>query len=179
MSSRDLGKALDVTDAQVRKDFAYFGTFGHPGVGYRVPELVRKLKHVLGTDREWACVLVGAGNLGRALASHSGFLQKGFRFVAIFDSNPDVVGTQIGGLTVQRAADLPALVKRDGVKLAILATPPEAAQDAADQLIEAGVDGILNFAPVVLSVPEHVTVNSVDLAAQLEQVVFAIQEQST
>lgn len=178
ISSREIGDALDLTDAQVRKDLAYFGQFGHPGVGYRTPDLVRRLKHILGTDRNWSVALVGAGNLGRALASHPSFQLKGFRLVAVFDANDEKTGEMLGHLPVQSTADLVPVVRREGIRLAIIATPPEAAQDVADRLVDGGIEGILNFAPVTLSVPDHVTVNSVDLAAQLEQVVFAIQDWS-
>ncbi len=178
ISSRELGKALDFTDAQVRKDLAHFGQFGHPGVGYRINELVRQLKAILGTDRIWNMVLIGAGNLGHALAAFPGFLQKGFTLVAIFDADPKKVGTKIGTLEVLPMESMNRFIRERLIRLAVLAVPPAAAQDIADELVEAGVDGILNFAPRRLSVPSHVTVNSVDLAAQMEQIVFAIQEES-
>jgi redox-sensing transcriptional repressor len=174
ISSRELGNALDLTDAQVRKDLAYFGTFGHPGVGYRVGELVRQLKQVLGTDRSWPVALIGAGNLGRALASHPGFTARGFALIAIFDAA--AAGETLEALPVQPMDALVETVKREKIRLAILAVPAEAAQGVADQLVEAGIHGILNFAPVTLDVPDHVSVNAVDLAAQLEQLAFAIRD---
>lgn len=178
LSSRELGKALDFTDAQIRKDLAHFGQFGHPGVGYRISELVRQLKSILGTDRIWNVILIGAGNLGHALAAFPGFLQKGFILTAIFDADPTKVGTKIGSLEVLPMDSLNRFARERQVRLAVVAVPPSAAQDVVDLLIEAGVDGILNFAPCTLSVPDHITVNNVDLAAHLEQIAFAIQEQS-
>ena len=175
ISSRELGNALDLTDAQVRKDLAYFGSFGHPGVGYRVGELVRQLKQVLGTDRSWPVALIGAGNLGRALASHPGFTARGFALTTIFDSA--LAGETVEALVVQPMEALAEVLRRDKIRLAILAVPAEAAQAVADQLVEAGIAGILNFAPVTLDVPDHVSVNAVDLAAQLEQLAFAIREE--
>jgi redox-sensing transcriptional repressor len=176
ISSRALGKALGFTDAQVRKDFAHFGQFGHPGVGYRIIELVRQLKSILGTDRVWSVVMVGAGNLGHALAPFPGFLQKGFELKAVFDADPAKHGTKVGELEVMPMESLNRFVRERLIRLAIIAVPPSAAQDVVDLLIESGIDGILSFAPCTLVVPQHVTLNSVDLAAQLEQIVFAIQE---
>lgn len=176
LSSRELGDALDFTDAQVRKDLAYFGQFGHPGVGYRVGELVRQLRSILGTDRVWQVVLVGAGNLGHALAAFPGFLNRGFTIVGIFDSDPGKVGTRIASLEVMPMEAMNGFIRARRIRLGVVAVPPGSAQEVVDALIEAGVDGILNFAPRTLSVPTHVTVNSVDLAAQMEQIVFAIQE---
>lgn len=174
ISSRALGNALDFTDAQVRKDLAYFGHLGHPGVGYRVSELIPRLKKVLGTDRSWPVALVGAGNLGRALVSHPGFVARGFALTTIFDAIS--AGETVEAIVVQPMEALTEVIRRDGIRLAILAVPAEAAQAVADQLIEAGVHGILNFAPVMLDVPEHVTVNAVDLAGQLEQLAFAVHD---
>lgn len=176
ISSRELGNSLDFTDAQVRKDLAHFGQFGHPGVGYRIAELIRQLRSILGTDRSWEVILIGAGNLGHALAAFPGFLQKGFNLVAVFDNDPAKAGNHIGQLTVEPLKAMNKFVRVRRIRLAVIAVPPTAAQDVVDELIESGIDGILNFAPSTLSVPQHVTLNSVDLAAQLEQIVFAIQE---
>lgn len=178
ISSRELGKALDFTDAQVRKDLAYFGQFGHPGVGYRISDLVRQLRAILGTDRSWNLILVGAGHLGHALGAFPGFMQRGFIPVGVFDADPKKVGTKIGTLEVLPMESMNRFIRERLIRLAVIAVPPSAAQDVADALIEAGVDGILNFAPRKLSVPAHITLISVDLAAQMEQIVFGIQEQS-
>jgi redox-sensing transcriptional repressor len=174
ISSKQLGESLRLTDAQVRKDLAYFGTFGHPGIGYRVDDLIARVKHILGTDKTWDVVLVGAGNLGRALCAYKGFENKGFRIAAVFDNDPAKVGKRFGNFAIQNIDELKSTVQQLSVRLAILAVPAEVAQDVADRLIDAGVRGILNFAPVSLNVPEHVNVNAVDLAVQLEQLSFQV-----
>jgi redox-sensing transcriptional repressor len=172
ISSKQLGESLGLTDAQVRKDLAYFGQFGHPGIGYRVDDLIAQVKHILGTDRTWNVLLVGFGNLGRALASYRGFDAKGFRLVGIFDADPDKIGKTHNGLTIQPLSALAETVHRLNVRLAMLAVPGDAAQEVADRLVEAGINGLLNFAPATITVPPHVALNAVDLAVQLEQLSF-------
>jgi redox-sensing transcriptional repressor len=172
ISSKQLGESLGLTDAQVRKDLAYFGQFGHPGIGYRVDELIVQVKHILGTDRSWNVMLVGFGNLGRALAAYSGFNSKGFKLVAIFDTDPAKIGTSHGTLTIQPLNELAETVARLNIRLAILAVPGDAAQEVADQLVDANIHGILNFAPASITVPPNVALNAVDLAVQLEQLSF-------
>lgn len=174
ISSRQLGESLGLTDAQVRKDLAYFGQFGHPGIGYRVDELVGQLRKILGTDRTWNVILVGAGNIGRALSSYRGFNPKGFKLVAVFDNDPTKVGKRVGAYAIQPFADLAAVVRKEVVRLAIMAVPADPAQGVADQLIAAGVRGILNFAPCSLNVPAEVAVSTVDVAVQLEQLSFQV-----
>lgn len=173
-SSKQLGEALGLTDAQVRKDLAYFGQFGHPGIGYKVGELIAQLRKILGTDRNWNTAVVGAGNIGRALMAYGRFKNKGFEFVAVFDNNPEVVGTVIETHTVRPMKDLAILIKDRHIKLGIVAVPEEAAQQVTDQLIEAGVVGILNFAPIRLEVHDAVSVNSVDFSVSLEQLAFQV-----
>src|SRR4029079_7996461 len=134
ISSRQLGESLGLTDAQVRKDLAYFGQFGHPGIGYRVDDLIARVKHILGTDKTWNVLLVGAGNLGRALSAYNGFDSKGFHLVAVFDNDPSKVGSKVGGYKILALSDVAATVQKDNVKLAIIAVPAEAAQDVADKL---------------------------------------------
>ena len=172
ISSKQLGEALGYSDAQVRKDLAYFGQFGHPGIGYRVDDLIQQLKKILGTDKIWNVLLVGAGNLGRALLAYKGFVRKGFRMVAIFDTDATKVGRKIGELQIRSDQDIAAVVSELQIRVAMLAVPVEAAQGVADRLVGAGIKGILNFAPVALNVPADVVVQSVDLALQLEQLSF-------
>jgi len=174
ISSKQLGESLNLTDAQVRKDLAYFGQFGHPGIGYRVDDLILQLRKILGTDRTWNVLLVGAGNLGRALSSYRGFQAKGFQLVAVFDSDPSKVGKRLGSFVIQSLADMPAAVQKDNIRLAILAVPADSAQEVADQLIAAGVRGLLNFAPVSITVPPDIALNAVDVAVQLEQLSFQV-----
>ena len=174
VSSKQLGESLGLTDAQVRKDFAYFGQFGHPGIGYRVDDLIGQVKRILGTDKTWNVLLVGAGNLGRALLAYRGFDQKGFRLVAVFDADANMIGKKHGGFVIQPLSELAATVQKQNIKLGMIAVPADNAQDVADQLVSAGVRGLLNFAPVSISVPQDVALNAVDLAVQLEQLSFQV-----
>lgn len=174
VSSKQLGESLRLTDAQVRKDLAYFGQFGHPGIGYKVEDLIHQVRRILGTDRTWNVLLVGAGNIGRALSAYRGFNAKGFRVVAVFDNDPGKVGRKLGAFTIQSLADVPETVQKQSIRLAILAVPADNAQDVADQLIAAGVRGLLNFAPISLNVPKQVALNTVDVAVQLEQLAFQV-----
>lgn len=174
VSSKQLGQSLGLTDAQVRKDLAYFGTFGHPGVGYNIQELLTRIRQILGTDKTWNVILVGAGNLGRALLSYSGFAAKGLILVAAFDSDPVKINTVISGHTILPCEQLQDVIRTHDVRLAILTVPPDAAQTVADQLVQAGIKGILNFSPASLNVPSTVALQSVDLALQLEQLTFQI-----
>jgi redox-sensing transcriptional repressor len=174
ISSKQLGESLGLTDAQVRKDLAYFGQFGHPGIGYRVDELITKVKQILGTDKTWNVLLVGAGNLGRALLAYKGFDVKGFRLAAVFDNDPSKIGKRHGAFTIQPLSELAETIRLQNIRLGIIAVPADVAQDVADQLVEAGVRGLLNFAPVSLSVPQEVALNAVDLAVQLEQISFQV-----
>jgi redox-sensing transcriptional repressor len=173
-SSSQLGVRLGFTDAQVRKDLAHFGQFGHPGIGYRCDELVAEIRKILGTDRKWSVALMGVGNLGRALLGYRGFDSQGFKIVAAFDADPAKAGRKIEGIDVYGIDRLNELVAELGIELGMIAAPAAAAQVAADQLVAAGVRGILNFAPVTLSLPASVSVVSVDLARELEQVTFAV-----
>lgn len=174
VSSKQLGESLSLTDAQVRKDLAYFGQFGHPGIGYRVDELVTRVRKILGTDKTSPVLLVGAGNLGRALLAYRGFDAKGFKLVAVFDNDATKVGRKFGPFTVQPLEELDKTVQEKSIRLAMMAVPADAAQDLADRLIEAGVRGLLNFAPVSLAVPQDIAINSVDLAVSLEQLSFQV-----
>ncbi|MBT8487111.1 MAG: redox-sensing transcriptional repressor Rex [Phycisphaerales bacterium] len=174
INSRQLGKVLDLTDAQVRKDLAYFGQFGHPGIGYDVEELITALRRILGVDHRWRAVIVGAGNIGRALMSYGRLRRRGFDVVAIFDADPTLVGTRIAETTVQPVEHLAAVVRRSDARIGLIAVPAESAQAVADALMDAGVQGILNFAPARLTVAKDVAIVSVDLSVSLEQLAFSI-----
>lgn len=173
-SSSQLGRCLGFTDAQVRKDLAHFGNFGHPGIGYRCDELVKAIRKILGTDREWRVALVGVGNLGRALLGYKGFVQQGFRIVAAFDSDYAKVGAELEGIRVAHINDMKSQISELDVRLGIVAVPAAHAQTVADALVESGVGGVLNFAPVTLQVPGEVSMVGVDLAREFEQVTFAV-----
>jgi redox-sensing transcriptional repressor len=174
ISSKQLGGSLGLTDAQVRKDFAYFGQFGHPGIGYRVDDLIVQVRRILGTDKTWNVLLVGAGNLGRALLAYRGFENKGFKLVAVFDQDPGKIGKRQGSFVIQPIGELEKVVAEKQIRLAIIAVPADNAQDVADQLVAAGVRGLLNFAPVSITVPSDIALNAVDLAVQLEQLSFQV-----
>jgi redox-sensing transcriptional repressor len=174
ISSAQLGKRLGVTDAQVRKDLAYFGQFGYPGIGYRCEELVYRLREILGTTESWSVALVGVGNLGHALLRYRGFEEQGFRVVAAFDTDPGKIGQVVGGVEVYGPDRLRTELEQAGIRIAILAVPAAQAQRVAQQLAEAGIVGILNFAPVTLVLPDEIAVAGVDLAIELEQLVFAV-----
>lgn len=174
ISSKQLGESLRLTDAQVRKDLAYFGQFGHPGIGYKVEDLILELRKVLGTDKTWGVLLVGAGNIGRAMAGYRGFDKKGFKLVGVFDNDPAKLGRKLGGFAIQPLSELGAVVAQHAVRLAILAVPAENAQEVVDQLVETGVRGLLNFAPISLTVPPNVALQTVDMAVQLEQLAFQV-----
>jgi redox-sensing transcriptional repressor len=178
ISSSNLGRRLGVTDAQVRKDFAYFGQFGYPGIGYRCQELVTEIRRILGTDRTWPVALMGCGNLGQALLGYRGFGKQGFEVVAAFDVDVETVGQTFEGLTVLHVDALPSVVDEKQIRLAILAVPAKAANQAVESLVNAGITGILNFAPVTLNLPKTVSVVGVDLAMELEQLAFAVVKQA-
>lgn len=174
VSSGQLGEALGITDAQVRKDLAYLGNLGHRGVGYPIPELMAALRAALGVNRNWSAVIVGVGNLARALLRYKGFREQGFDIVALFDADPSKVGQNIDNLAIQAADRLAEVVAEKQAELAILTVPSEVAQEVADALVNVGIRGILNFAPVVLRLPSSVQIVTVDLAAQLEQLASLI-----
>jgi redox-sensing transcriptional repressor len=174
VSSKQLGESLGLTDAQVRKDLAYCGQFGHPGIGYGVDDLIAQVRRILGTDKTWNVLLVGAGNLGRALCSYRGFDARGFRLVAVFDTNPAIIGHHQGDFVIRPMSEIPAAVRDQNARLAILAVPASAAQDVADMLVDAGVRGLLNFAPVSINLPSDVALTTVDVAVQLEQLSFQV-----
>ena len=174
ISSRELGTALGVTAARVRKDLGYFGQFGFPGLGYKISNLIPEIKRILGTDRYWNVALVGIGNLGNALLRYKGFLAHGFRIVCLFDSNPLLVGKTVEDLVVHPVERVQELVREKSVELAILSVPQGAAQEVSNLLIQAGIRGIYNFAPVLLSPPEEVAYVSIDLAVELEQLAFLV-----
>jgi redox-sensing transcriptional repressor len=175
ITSRRLGSALGINDAQVRKDLAHLGQFGQPGIGYRVDDLTTALRRTLGIDRDWPTALIGLGNLGRALVKYRGFRGRNFHIVSLFDNDARKVGQTHGGLVVQPLETLGDVAREQGLTLAILCIPAEAAQRVADQVVACGITGILNFAPVPLTVPPRVSVVAVDLSVQLEHLAYKVQ----
>jgi redox-sensing transcriptional repressor len=175
VSSSQLGGPLSIKNAQVRKDLAFFGQFGHPGIGYRIDELIDALRHILGIDHDWPLALVGLGNLGRALLRYRGFRTRGFHIVALFDNDETKIGLNYDGLVVESIESLRKVVAVRKIRLAILAVPAEAAQRVTDLVVSCGIRGILNFAPVMLSVPPQVNLVGVDLSVQLENLAYKVQ----
>jgi len=172
ISSERLAELAGVNAAKVRKDLSYRGSYGTRGVGYDVEYLLYQISRELGLTQDWPVVIVGVGNLGHALSNYRGFQARGFRVVALFDADPDKVGTVIGGLRVSAMDDLDEVVAEHRITIAVVAVPASAAQDTCDRLVRAGVTSILNFAPVVVSVPAHVDLRKVDLAAELQILSF-------
>lgn len=176
VSSSGLAKAAGVNPAQLRRDLGYLGTFGTRGLGYQVGELAEAIREVLGREHLQPVILVGVGNLGAALLRYDGFRKEGFEVVAAFDNAPEAVIVRGINVPVHHVDDMPSIVAEQKVKLAVLSVPGAHAQEVANELVEAGIQGILNFSPTVLHVPDSVTVNSVDLALELEQVSFFIKK---
>ena len=168
ISSERLAELAGVNAAKVRKDLSYLGSYGTRGVGYEVGYLVFQIRRELGLTHDWPVVIVGAGNLGQALAGFGGFGERGFPVAGVVDIDPSKIGTVLGGVRVRHIDELNQLVQTKRVNIGVITTPPAAAQDAADRLVKAGVTSILNFAPVVLTVPRSVEVRKVDLALELQ-----------
>jgi redox-sensing transcriptional repressor len=172
-SSQELGDRLGISSAQIRKDLSHFGEFGKQGTGYEIRFLENNLKEILHVDRMWDVVLVGAGDLGNALASYKGFADRGFRVAAAFDSAPHKINSQLpGGLMIQDVANLEAQVQEAGWKIGIIAVPADAAQSVANALINAGVTALLNYAPISLITPSTVRVEQIDPAVHLQHLTY-------
>ena len=173
ISSQALAEQFHLNAAQIRKDLAYFGEFGVRGVGYYVRDLKRHLRKILGLDRKLRVAIIGAGNLGLALADYPGFRQEGFEIAALFDTQSAKVGEQSrGGVPIHDMRDLKKIAKRDGISIAMLAVPAAAASEVVDQVVGAGIKAVLNFSPGTLKVPEGVKLKSVDLTVSLESLSF-------
>ncbi|GLZ77232.1 redox-sensing transcriptional repressor Rex [Actinorhabdospora filicis] len=179
VSSEDLAAAAGINAAKLRKDLSQLGSYGTRGVGYDVELLTSQISTVLGLTENRAVALVGIGNLGHALAGYAGFSPRGFRIAALFDIDEGRLGETIGGLLVRHVSEIADVVVTEGISIAMLTTPPHAAQPVADMLVEAGVTSILNFAPCVLSVPEGVDVRKVDLAIELQILSFHEHRKAT
>jgi redox-sensing transcriptional repressor len=175
VSSGQIAKPVGVSDAQVRRDLAALGNLGQRGIGYDAADLSAAIRAALGIDRSWRAVLVGVGNLARALLRYQGFRARGFEIVGLFDTDPDKLRTVVEGLPVEPLDRLGERVAALRAELAVLTVPAESAQAVADLLVGAGVRGVLNFAPVLLRLPPRVRLVTVDLTIQLEQLAFLVQ----
>ncbi len=172
VSSQELGERINVTAAQIRKDLSYFGEFGKQGIGYDVEKLLHQIERILGLNQEWPVALIGIGHLGEAIARYEGFRRQGIRIAALFDSDSSKIGTDINGLTVMNDDQIDRVLREQAIKLAIIAVPASRAQEVADMLVTAGVRAVLNYAPVVIQVPEHVWVRHIDPVAVLHSMTY-------
>ena len=171
-NSQQLGARLQITPAQIRKDLSYFGRFGKQGRGYHVSSLLAELKQILGLDAEWNVAVIGVGRLGNAILNYPGFTPDGFHLVAAFDANPENVGQQVGGITVQAMSDLATIVAERAIAIAIVAVPGAHTQGVIDRLVECGVRAILNYAPVNAQVPPSVRVRNIDPVLALQSMTY-------
>jgi redox-sensing transcriptional repressor len=171
-SSQELGERLGISAAQIRKDLSQFGEFGKQGTGYNIEYLANQIKEILQVDRVWDVAIVGAGDIGSALASYNGFNERGFRIVMMFDNSPGKVGQEQGNFVVKDSRTLGEEIRAAGIKVAMVAVPAEHAQEVADQLVEAGIQAILNYAPVNLTVPPGVHVQHIDPSIHLQRMTY-------
>ncbi len=177
--SVSLGKELGINDSQVRRDLGSLGLTGRPGVGYSVDELTHSIRGILGTDRKWGVILIGVGHLGQALAGYRGFSEQGFHILAAFETAREKIGTKVMGVSVQSLDKLEQILQKTEVQLAILAVPASEAQEVVDRLGRAGVEGILNFAPVNVHLRHgNLSVVNVDLALELQRLAFEVVKKS-
>ncbi len=175
VSSQELGFALNVTPAQIRKDLSYFGRFGKQGRGYNVRRLLEELRQILGLERQWKMALVGAGRLGRAILEYEGFMPQGFRIVAAFDSYPGIIGAEINSLTIMNTEELEDVLKANPVDIGIVAVPADVAQQVIDSLVRCGIRSILNYAPITARVPKGVHVKRIDPVLALQSMTFYLK----
>lgn len=176
ISSGEIAEGMGGTPAQVRKDLAYFGEFGTRGVGYNVKQLNQEIMNILGLTKRWNVILIGAGNLGSALSQYRGFRERGFQIIGVFDNDLNKVGLKLNGLPIYAVSQMADFIENNDVAIGIIAVPAEYAQDIADILVETKIKGILNFAPVVLTIPDNVEVRNVDLTVNLEVLTYNIEK---
>ncbi|HCL26659.1 MAG TPA: redox-sensing transcriptional repressor Rex [Dehalococcoidia bacterium] len=177
VSSQQLGEKLQVTPAQIRKDLSYFGRFGKQGRGYIVKDLLERLRQILGINTSWNVAVVGVGRLGRAILSYPGFNPDGFRLVAAFDLNNQVVGEEVGGLSVRSMDELDQIVAKEKISIAIVAVPVEFTQNVVDHLVACGVKAILNYAPIAPQVREGIRIRNIDPVLSLQSMTYYINEE--
>ncbi|HBX68468.1 MAG TPA: redox-sensing transcriptional repressor Rex [Chloroflexi bacterium] len=171
-SSQELGEILGISAAQIRKDLSQFGEFGKQGTGYNIEYLVDQLKKILKLDRVWDMAVIGAGDVGHALARYHGFRDRGFQVALIFDSDPEKIGSMIGDFVIQDVTNMVTSIREAGVKVAMVTTPAAYAQDVTDKLVEAGVKAILNYAPIRINAPANVRVQYIDPATHLQRMSY-------
>jgi len=177
VNSQELGERLGVTPAQIRKDLSYFGRFGKQGRGYNVARLLEELNQILGLTHEWAMVLVGVGQLGRAILGYDGFAPQGFRIIASFDDDPNTIGTSVNGQMIKSVSTLRETLEQRKADIGIVAVPGASAQRVIDSLVDCGVKAILNYAPIAAQAPPHVRIKDIDPVLALQSMTFYIKEQ--
>ena len=174
-SSHELGKRLGISSAQIRKDLSHFGEFGKQGTGYNVANLSEELKRILNVNHEWKVALIGMGDLGRALAHYGGFSDRGFRITHTFDNDPSKIGRVIDGFEVLPVDKITEVIKAEYIRIAMIATPADAAQDVAEMAIEAGIRAILNYAPIVLAISKEIRVQYIDPVTHLQHMTYYLE----
>lgn len=174
-SSQELGALMDISPAQIRKDLSQFGGFGKQGTGYRIPNLIQHLRHILHLERRWDMVLVGAGDLGHAIARYQGFDERGFQLRMVFDNDPAKIGSQVGSFIIQSTEGIVEKIRAAQIKIAMITVPQSEAQSVTDLLVEAGIVAILNYAPVMLEVPENVQVQYIDPVLHLQRMTYYLE----
>lgn len=172
VSSQELGKRINVTAAQIRKDLSYFGQLGKQGIGYKVDELLQHINRILGLSQDWNVVLVGVGHLGQAIARYSGFGEKGIHIVGLFDADPHKIGSEFNGLTIRNINEISRVAHEHTVRMAIVAVSADRAQEVVNLLVKAGVQAILNYAPVSVQVPPGVWVRHIDPVSLLHSMTY-------
>ena len=175
-SSHELGRLLGISSAQIRKDLSHFGGFGKQGTGYHIAYLKEQLRQVLKVERDWKVALVGAGDLGSAVARYRGFAERGFHITCVFDSAPGRIGKQVGPFSIQPMSELRETIHAQGIRIAMITVPAEFAQDVANHLVEAGVLSILNYAPINLKQPVNVRVQYIDPVLHLQRMTYYLPE---
>jgi len=175
ISSEKFSEKLNLNSAQVRKDLSYFGDFGTRGVGYATEALASQIRSILNLNKKWNMALVGVGNIGSALLTYGGFTQGDFEVSMAFDTNTELIGKKINDVEIEDVEKLEERVKENNIKLGVITVPASAAQEVANTLVEAGVEGILNFAPVLLNLPKDIKLAQVDITKELEQLVYYLE----
>ena len=172
INSKELGERIGIIPAQIRKDLSYFGRFGKQGKGYPVRKIIPEIRRILGLDREWKVILVGVGRLGKAILRYGGFESGEFRIICAFDISPEIIGKRVGNVLVRHVSELKDFVKREDVKIGIVAVPYEEAQKVIDLLVDAGIKAILNYVPIGAKVPAGVRIKEIDPIMALEAMTF-------
>ena len=174
-SSQELGEHLGISAAQIRKDLSQFGEFGKQGTGYNIEFLAKQVKEILNVNRVWDVAIVGAGDIGRALAGYNGFSERGFNITMIFDNKPELIGMQVGPFIIKDSMSMKEEIQAAGIKMAMIAVPASQAQAVTDQLVEAGIRAILSYAPVNLNVPAGVRVQNIDPSIHLQRMTYYLE----